>query len=208
MRFGPLKISTLHCSYHSLAPASKSVVAVMASQAHAVNGLRVTSITRLALRHCQIDEFDLENLLAATPKLRYTECHAWVDYGWYHSPQDAKNGRRVSGLEALFEALNQAYDALEQLVTSQRYVEDSAHRDWGPNMVVEPLFRQREELSKLKRLQTLTVPYASLLEWQRKKDQRWDWDQLLPPSLSHIIWKDHTFIDWACSGAKNEDGIS
>lgn len=174
-----------------LTPGTKSVAAVMALQASAVSELRLTSINRLVLRHCQIDDFDLNGLLAATFQLRYLEYHAWVDYRWYTSPRGPQHGHRVSGLESLFEALKHVSNTLEHLVTSQRYVVDSPHRGGVQPMFDEPPFTQRRELSRLSKLQTLTIPYASLLGWQCKKDQHRDWDQLLPSSLSQIIWTDH-----------------
>jgi hypothetical protein len=60
-------------------PGIMTINTVMALQPESVRRLRRTTLTRLTLQHCQIDEFNLDGLLAATPRLLYLEYHASVE---------------------------------------------------------------------------------------------------------------------------------
>lgn len=175
-----------------LAPDIKSIAAVMTLHPEAVIQLRVSTIIRLVLHHCQVQGFNLDALLAATPRLCYLEYHASVDYGLFTSQRAIKvDKRRSLGLDPLFDALYHVSDTLKELVTSQEFTEDSIHFHRGYACGDEPPFRQRNELSKLKHLHTLSIPYASFLGWTSKDDQNWEWHKILPASLRQITLTDH-----------------
>ncbi|KAF2718574.1 hypothetical protein K431DRAFT_130320 [Polychaeton citri CBS 116435] len=165
----------------------KSIAAVMTLKPETISQLRLSSLARLVLHHCQIQKSDLNGLLATTPRLCYLEYHASVDYGWLISQ---KGPRHSLGLEPLFDALHHVSVTLKELVTSQVFDEDCPHFQHSYCSSFEPPFRQREELSKLKHLHTLSIPYASLLGWTRK-DQNWEWGRILPTSLRQITLTDH-----------------
>jgi hypothetical protein len=157
-----------------LAPNIKSIKAVMTLNPEAVSRMRGSSITRLVLHHCQIQECDLSGLLAATPRLRYLEYHACVDCPWYISHWTGKGVSRSLGLDPLFNALHHVRSTLTELVTSQKFGEDSDNWQWSYAAGHAPPFRQCHGLSQLKYLHTLVIPYASLLGWKPKDRQVFD----------------------------------
>jgi hypothetical protein len=174
-------------------PDIQSIAAVVSLQSEAVRQLHLgrCSVTRLNLYHYQEHDFDLSSLLAATPCLRYLKYHAATDYGWVGRP--AYRGgvlwEHRAGLEPLYDALPLVADTLQELHTSHDVQEDCCRyeRGWGNHH--EPLFRQRRELTGLKRLHTLTIPFATLLG-RRRTDDVQDWDNILPSSLRRITLTD------------------
>ncbi len=143
----------------------RAVAGVMALRPENVIRIRQCSITRLVLHHCQLQESDLNSLLAATSKLVYLEYHSIVNYGWLRK-QSARRG--TFGLDSLFDALHHVSETLNELVTTQRFSDDSPHFHCSYGVDYEPPFRQRDDLSKIEHLQTLSIPYASILGWSRK----------------------------------------
>jgi hypothetical protein len=174
-------------------PGIQSVAAVVSLQSEAVRQLHLggSSITRLNLHHYQIEDFDLSSLLAATPCLRYLKYHATSDYGWLGSGyrKEAPMWEHRAGLEPLYDALHLVADNLQELHTSHDIKEDSCHNVDGYGEFREPIFRQRRELTCLKRLHALTMPVARLLGWRRTDDVQ-DWDNILPSSLRLITLTD------------------
>lgn len=179
------------------APDIQSIAAVVSLKAEAVRQLRPggSPITRLTLHHYQSQTFDLSSLLAATPNLTYLKYHATTDYGWL----TAKRREQDVGLEPLYDALYHVSDSLQELHMSHEFDEDSIHFSPDYARGYEPLFRQRRELSSLKRLHTLTIPYATLLGWEHKVCV-WDWVMILPSSLRHIVLTDdlHSSCPFNC----------
>lgn len=171
------------------APKVQSLAAVVCLAPENVRQLRLgeSSITRLVLHHYQIRDSDLNTLLAATPNLKFLEYRATTDFGWarppYGTPQPSV------GHEPLFNSLHHVSDSLQELHISHEFDEDSFHYQIGWASEHEPPFRQRGELSGLKRLHTLTIPYATLLGWKHKECV-WEWDTILPPSLRRIVLTD------------------
>jgi hypothetical protein len=135
----------------------------------------------------------LSSLLAATPSLRYLEYNATSDYGWLGSGY-RKGGaiwEHRADLEPLYDALHLVADNLQELHTSQVIREDSCHNSishYGEHY--EHIFRQRRELTSLKRLHALTIPFATLLGWRRTNNVQ-DWDNILPSSLRQITLTDN-----------------
>jgi hypothetical protein len=175
-------------------PDIQSIAAVVSLRSEAVRQLRTggSSITRLTLHHYQNQDFDLSSLLAATPSLEYLEYHVTTDYAWLGNP--AWGGGIVwehrAGLEPLYDALHLVAESLLELHTSHDIDEDSIHFSVGYGGFYEPLFRQRRDLTSLKRLHALTIPYATLLGWRRTHDVQ-DWDKILPTSLRRITLTDN-----------------
>jgi hypothetical protein len=174
-------------------PGIQSVAAVVSLQSEAVRQLhlRGSSITRLTLHHYQVQDFDLSSLLAATPSLRYLKYHASSDYSWLGSDRrkEAPVWEHRAGLEPLYDALHLVADNLQELHTSHDVREDSCHNVDGFGEFYEHIFRQRRELTSLKRLRALTIPFARLLGW-RRTDGVQDWDDILPSSLRLITLTD------------------
>lgn len=173
-------------------PDLQSFAAVVSLKTEAVRQLRYggSSITRLVLHHYQVQDFDIDSLLAATPNLRYLEYHARTDYEWVNAYcWEEPKPEHGEGLEALYDALHHVSGSLEELHTSHEFDEDSIYFNPAYAVDSEPSFRQRGELSSLKRLHALIIPYATLLGWQRK-DRVWEWDKILPPSLRRIVLTD------------------
>jgi hypothetical protein len=177
-------------------PGMQSVAVVANLKPEAVRQLQLrpggNSITRLTLHHYQDGESGLSSLLAATPSLRYLKYHAISDWNWLKSFGHMRTLDYAIGIEDLYGALHHVGDSLQELHISQEFDEDSIHR--GMNHISmcsawELPFRQREELSNLKRLQTLTIPFVQLLGFRCVKLD-WDWDKTLPSSLRHIVWSD------------------
>ena len=177
-------------------PDLQSFAAVTSLKTEAVQQLRpgASMITRLDLHHYQIQEDDLDSFLAATPNLTYFKYHARSDYGWAghlmtegFEPGPKPDGEGC-GLEPLFPALRHL-SKLQELHLSHGFDEDSIHFPMAQPAEFEPVFRQKYQLSNLKQLHTLTIPYATLLGWSYK-DCTWDWEQMLPPSLRHITLTD------------------
>lgn len=170
----------------------ESFAAIVSLEPEVVRQLRPggNSITRLSLHHYQWQESDLGSLLAATPSLRYLEYHAITNYSWLGTAydQEATSGFKV-GLEPLYDALNLVSHSLQELHMSEEFVEDCCHFSPAYAVFYEPPFRQREELSGLKRLHALTIPYTTLLGWYYRECV-WDWDKTLPPSLRRIVLRD------------------
>jgi hypothetical protein len=183
-------------------PAIQSVAAVVSLQSEAARQphLRGSSITRLTLHHYQVQDFDLSSLLAATPSLRYLKYHASSDYSWLGSGyrKEAPMWEHRAGLEPLYDALYLVADNLQELHTSHDIKEDSCHNVDGYGELREPIFRQRNKLTSLKRLRALTIPFARLLGWRRTDDIQ-DWDNILPSSLRVITLTDdlqqYCFVD-------------
>lgn len=188
-------------------PGIQSIAAVASLKSEVVRQLRPggSSITRLDLYIYQKQELDVSALLAATPNLRYLKYHACLDHSWYNSGsywrerQGQQNEAWVSsynpscqpnvGLEPLYDALHHLSDSLQELHMSQDFGEDSIHFGVFNSADYEPLFRRRGKLLSLKHLRTLTIPYATILGWTRKEYVS-EWDEILPPSLRHIVLTD------------------
>ncbi|KAK3708289.1 hypothetical protein LTR37_011554 [Vermiconidia calcicola] len=130
------------------------------------------SITRPILHHYQIHDSDLSALLAATPMLQYFEYHATTDYAWYTRLTSPRRKGATSehgvGPEPLYDALHHVTDSLRELHMFHDFDEDSIHFNQSCLVGHEPPIRQRKELSNLKHLHTLTIPYTTLLGWNRK----------------------------------------
>lgn len=188
-------------------PGIQSIAAVASLKSEMVRQLRPggSSITRLDLYIYQKQEIDISALLAATPNLRYLKYHACLDHSWYNSGSYRLELHRqrdeawVSsynpscqphvGLEPLYDALHHVSDSLQELHMSQDFGEDSIHFGVFNSADYEPLFRRRGKLLSLKHLRTLTMPYATILDWTRKEYVS-EWDEILPPSLRHIVLTD------------------
>ena len=174
-----------------LATNIKSITAVITLQPEALSQLRISPITRLNLHHCQVQDFDLNAVLAATTRLSYLEYHASVDLSWYRSRNGSHYGRRRGlGLAPLFDALHHVSDTLKELLTFQKFEEDDWYPLSGDAAGLEPPFREHHEMSKLKHLHKLKIPYASLLGWTRKEGYSWEWHNILPASLRRITLTD------------------
>ena len=189
-----------------VAPNIKSIGAVVSLQSEAVSQLRPlrlsrVSITRLTLHHYQIQKSDLQTLLATTPRLQYLKFHATTDYAWLGSSSRQKEAitDHAVGLDLLFDALHHVADSLQELHTSDGVDEDSLHFQPECAATYRPPFRPRKQLSSLKRLHTLSIPYLSLLGWDRKDCCDLDWDDILPPSLRHITLTDDLVKNF-CTG--------
>lgn len=177
-------------------PNLQSLAFVASLKTEAVQQLRpgASMITRLDLRHYQLQEDDLDSFLAATTNLTYLKYHAQSDYVWasrlirHHGQPGPNPDGDGCGLEPLFDALHHL-SKLQELHISHDFDEDTIHFVNAQPAEFEPVFRQKYQLSKLKQLHTLTIPYASLLGWTYK-DCTWDWDQVLPPSLLHFTLTD------------------
>ena len=81
-----------------MAPNSHSIKAVMTLNPEAVSQMCTSSITRLILHHCQIQESNLNGLLAATPRLCNLEYHASVDFNWLKRHWNSSGMSRSLGL--------------------------------------------------------------------------------------------------------------
>jgi len=165
-------------------PNIQSIAAVVNLKSHAVRQLRPggSSVTRLELHHWQTRDIDVSPLLAATQSLRYLKYHITTHY----QHLDAHPG---VGLEFIYDALHHVSDSLQELHISQDVDEDSYHYSPGFGAGYEPLFRRTAELSTMKRLHTLTIPYMALLGCARK-DYACDWGRALPSSIRHIVLND------------------
>jgi hypothetical protein len=178
-------------------PGIQSVAVVASVWTEAVRQLHLgaTSITRLDLHHYQIHDTDLRSLLAATPRLKYLKYHARSDYGWLGS---SRRGKQIPGhgigLEPLYDALHLVSGTLEELHISQDVHEDSCHWGVGIGLGYEPLYRTTAELSNLKRLRTLTIPYVALLGC-KPRTYVYDWNAILPFSLRRIVLNDNLHED-------------
>jgi hypothetical protein len=179
-------------------PGIESVEVVASLQPEAIRQLLPlpggSSITRLILHHYVGDKSGLSSLLVATPSLRYLKYHVMTDWQWLgcSRSREAPFPDHPVGLETLYAALRHVGGSLQELHISQDFHEDSTH--WHMNSITNslnavPLFRQKEELSNLKRLHTLTIPYAVLLGWSCTTCVL-DWDKTLPSSLRRIVWSD------------------
>lgn len=173
-----------------LAPGIESIAIVTALQPEAVSHLRTTSITRLVLHHCQVQDSDFDSVLAATPQLRYLEYHASVDYNWFKPSWGPGPTPALLELEPLFAALHHVSNALEELVASQEFDEDCIHFHPTYAAEFERPFRPSYELSKMRHLHTLSIPYLSLLGWKPKKGKKCEWHKILPTSLRQITLTD------------------
>ena len=176
------------------APNIKSIGAVVSLQSQAVRQLRPggrSNITRLTLHHYQTEKSDLQTLLAMIPRLQYLQYHATTDYAWLGSPRRRKEAiaEHAVGLDPLFDALHHVADSLQELHTSDGVDEDSLHFQPEYAAMHRPPFRPRTQLSRLKQVHTLSIPYLSLLGW-RRRDCDFGWDEILPPSLGHIVLTD------------------
>jgi hypothetical protein len=187
------------------APSIDSIISVMTLKPEAVSQMHANSITRLVLHHCQLEEFDLNGLLAATPRLHYLEYHAHVDYSLYTSHWTLSGMSRCLGLDPLFSALHHVCGTLTELVTSQKFEEDSKHFQWGCVAGRDPPFRQCYELSKLKCLRSLVTPFASLLGWSAKDRLVFDWHNILPASLQHVTFTDDLSENFTYGGWEEQD---
>ena len=170
----------------------------------AVSHLRPSSITQLTLYHCQVQEFDLDSLLAASPSLRYLEYHALVDYRWYTTHWNRSRMSRSLGLEPLFGALHHVRHTLTELVTSQKFDMDSHYFEQSFAAGQEAPFRHVYELSKMKYLHTLVIPYASLLGWEEKDWKIFDWHRIMPPSLHNVTFTDKLSENFASIGWEDQ----
>jgi len=174
-------------------PGIQSIAAVVSLKSHAVRWLRPggSSVTRLELHHWQTGDVDLSSLLAATQSLKYLKYHITTDYGQLNPPWggEATPGRR-EGLDFLYDALHSVSGSLEELHISHDVDEDIIHYSPGFGMGYEILFRRTAELSGLKRLHALTIPYMALLGCARY-GYACDWDNVLPSSLRRIVLNDN-----------------
>lgn len=170
-------------------PQTNSINTVMTLHPDAVSRVPANAITRLVLHHCQIGDFDVDGLLAATPKLCYLEYHALVDYDLYRANWHQSRMRRRLGLHPLFDALHHIRDTLRELVASQTFTEDG-HQFEGDVPGHESFFRQCYEVSELKHLKTLSIPYTNLLGWNYSDGRVYEWRKLLPTSLHHLTLTD------------------
>jgi hypothetical protein len=89
---------------------------------------------------------------------------------------------------------------LTELVTSQKFGEDSDHWQWSYAAGHAPPFRQCHELSQLKYLHTLVIPYASLLGWKPNDRQVFDWHKILPAALRHVTFTDDLYENFMTDG--------
>ena len=176
-------------------PDIQSIAAVVSLRPEAIRQLRPggSSITRLDLNHYQDLCSDLDSLLAATPSLRYLKYHVTTDYNWLNaSCRNEEIPEHGICFEPLYKALHHVSDSLEELHTSQDFDEDSCHYSPGFGGGYEPLLRQKVELSSIRRLHTLTIPFRTLLEWTREDDP-YNWDRTLPSSLRNILLTDQLY---------------
>lgn len=175
---------------------AQSVAVVTSLKSEAVRRLRLGSlaITRLVLHHYQIQDSDLSALLAATPQLQYLEYHATTDWDWLRSRRRReRNPGHDIGLDLLFDALHHVSDSLQELHTSAAFDEESCY--FHPSYVVDhrPHFRQPKELSGMKQLHTLSIPYITLLRGWDPPDRDWEQrcDEVFPQSLRNLTLTDH-----------------
>jgi hypothetical protein len=196
-------------------PDMQSVSVVANLKPEAVRQLQLrpggNSITRLTLNHYQDGESGLSSLLAATPSIRYLKYHVISEWSWLTSFVRKEGPLDYAlGIEDLYGALHHVGDSLQELHISQELDEDSIHRGmnelwmsrWNFLGAEEVPFRQREELSSLKRLHTLTIPWIQLIGLHCVK-YAWDWDKTLPSSLRRIVWTDD--VDKECNGDDWDD---
>ena len=178
-------------------PDLQSITAFVCLRPEAVRQLQPggSLITRLDLHHYQDQIFDLGSLLAATTHLTYLAYHAATDRGWLPSSWQNETSKREFCFEPLYKALDHVSDTLEELHLSQDFHEDSCHYQPGWGGGYEPAYLQKVDLSRLKRLHTLTIPYIPLVGWTHESHV-YDWDKTLPSSLRRIILTDElTEID-------------
>lgn len=166
------------------APKIDAVQVVSVVNPVVISHMQPSSTSQLVLHHCQVQESDLDGLLAATPRIRYLEYQAAVDFVWCQKHYKS----RTLGLAALFNALHHVRNTLRELVTSQKFEEDSCHFEWSWANPYEPPFRLVDELSKMQCLKALTIPFASLLGWKPKDRHMFDWHELLPSSLQSLTF--------------------
>lgn len=189
------------------APNIKRIGAVVSLQSEAVRQLRPRglTITRLTLHHYQLQKSDLQTLLATAPRLEYLKFHAATDYGWLGSSsrQQEAIAEHAIGLDPLFDALHHVADSLQELHTSDGVDEDSLHFQPEYAGINRPPLRPRKQLSNLKQLHALSIPYLSLLGWN-PKDCDSQWDEILPPSLRHIILTDDLVKNFCTSDWTDE----
>ena len=147
-------------------PSIQSISAITSLKSEAVCQLSTdrSSITRLNLHHYQIQDCDLSSSLTATPSLKYLNYHAIIDHVWLGNA----TSERGVGLEPLYDALFRVSDNLQELEISKHFNDDSIHFDPDYSISYGSLSCQRGQLSILKRLHTLTIPYATLLGFPRQ----------------------------------------
>jgi hypothetical protein len=174
-------------------PGIMTIQTVMALQPDSVRRLRTSTLTRLTLQHCQIGGFDLNGLLAVTPRLLYLEYHASVDHSLYRKNWSPTGMSYNLRLDALSNSLHHVSDTLTDLVTYQKFDADYYGFEWGGNAACTPPFQQRHELSSMKSLRTLVVPYASLLGWLPQDHEVFDWNMILPNSIRHVTFSDDVY---------------
>ena len=106
------------------------------------------------------------------------------------------------GLEVLFAALHRVAHTLEELVASQKFEEDSIHFQEDYAAWDEQIFRQRNQLSGLKKLHTFSLPTVSLLGWRLDLETAWTshWHEILPSSIRRV-----TLTDDFCSSLRFDD---
>lgn len=215
-------------------PSIRSVNATLVLAAEATQRLHLPlmALTRLVLKHGQIQPSTLNSLFAVTPNLRYLEYHAHVDQYWFHLTQHPNTPitHALTGLEPLFTVIHHAANSLEELITSQEFTDEEYRKlnkeSYYPRY--KYLFRHSNELSKMKKLRKFSIPYRCLLSGHVKRDPDWTqfWNDLLSASLRKIVltddiyycfkgctdeWSDETLmspitalVDWL---ATHNDGI-
>nr|OQO23200.1 hypothetical protein B0A51_06266 [Rachicladosporium sp. CCFEE 5018] len=168
-----------------VAPKIESVSVVMTLALGSIGHFPVSSLTRLVLHHYQYRDCEVSSLLAATPKLRYLEYHALVEHGFSWGP------RRDLGLEIVYGALHNISDTLEELVATQIYVSndncfEGGYEDWHPQPDLHV-----ENLTSMKCLRSLSLPYMSLLGRTSREASNWEWHKVLPSSLRSLTLTSH-----------------
>lgn len=149
------------------------------------------ALIRLELHHYQAQELDLGAFLATMPQLRELSYHALSHFAWFTlQRRKGSSAQRDSGLDCLFNALHFA-PSLEELHTTQILTEDSIHFYQEHGQGLKPPYKPPYELAQLARLHTLTIPYASLLGWTSKPDEKFEWSRTFPASLRRITLTDH-----------------
>lgn len=181
-------------------PGIQSIATVVGLNPEATRQLRPggSSVTRLVLYHYQVQVSDLTSLLAATPNLRYLEYHATTDYRQLNSRSGHQEEipEPLLGIDPLLYALHHVTDSLQELHASQDVDEDSIYF-WRGFVAGNglPFRHQQGELATLKRLHTLTIPWAALVGWA-SRDNVWEWNDILPSSLRRIVLTDDLQEDY------------
>ncbi|OQO09625.1 hypothetical protein B0A48_05027 [Cryoendolithus antarcticus] len=170
------------------APNIETISAVMTLVPASVDPLLLSSVTRLNLHHYQGRKYELKPLLTATPKLRFLEYDAIVQFDQNRRPPALND---LIGLGVLYEALHLVNDTLEELVATQTYVSNDHHFEGGyEHDYPHPDF-YISNLKALSRLRCLSLPYMSLLGRKAREASVWNWATILPATLRSLTLTNH-----------------